>query len=162
MSVWWIYLLSLCPISDVQNTRVCRTGTRNRISTVTSFAQWSTICEYRCILHVPPLPYCRQHRSIPRIAHGRNTHGTLPLWYGHTAKSVAWYQLSCIVYELLAGMLEQSSTRCLCRFGTTAVPATLASLRSLRCVTPANPPGYVGVEISLNLQDYFAGVTPSL
>ena len=41
-----------------------------------------------------------------------------------------------------------------CRFGSVTVPATVLSDTSLVCITPTNPPGYVAVEVSNNLQDY--------
>ena len=48
------------------------------------------------------------------------------------------------------------SLRTLCRFGSITVPASFASASSIQCVTPANPPGYITVESSFNLQDFFS------
>jgi hypothetical protein len=48
----------------------------------------------------------------------------------------------------------QANSTVLCRFGTIGAPASYATDSSLVCISPANPPGFVALEISNNLQDF--------
>ena len=51
----------------------------------------------------------------------------------------------------------------LCRFGSVTVLGTVSASEGIRCATPSNPPGYVEVAYSVNLQDFFfTGPTPDI
>ena len=55
---------------------------------------------------------------------------------------------------ILHGMHFSIGVVSVCRVGSVTVPATVLSSTMMECTTPANPPGYVSVEITNNLQDF--------